>query len=338
MKTPNESNFHQPAEWEKHSACWLAWPSAAHLWEENLRPAQAEFTALCKAIGSSEKLNVLVPTKEARQDANKALTGLPVTFWDIPFGDIWLRDTAPLWLKAANGALATVRFGFNGWGGKYELPHDNEVSTKIASTTSLPQFAALAFLEGGSVEMDDKGNCLVTRQCLLNDNRNPHLNEAAVEKLLKDQLGATKVLWLGDGLLNDHTDGHIDTVARFCPNNTVVCMEALDLDDPNREVLDIMYKDLCAMTGVDGNKFNVVRIPSPGKLLNEDGDVMPASYVNFYISNDSVIVPIYGTKHDQAAVTAIGNLFPGRKSIGLSAKAILSGGGAFHCITQQVPV
>jgi agmatine deiminase len=333
--------LHQPAEWAPHSACWLAWPSHGHLWQENLGPAQAEFAALCIAIaeGGGEALDLLVQDEPAETQARAALAPVlaQVRFHRVPVGDIWLRDTAPIFVQDGSGALCAARFGFNGWGGKYVLPEDDQVSKRVAALSGLPTAVHDWILEGGSVEVDGEGTVLTTRQCLLNPNRNPGMTQADIEVALKLGLGAEKVLWLDEGLLNDHTDGHIDTLARFTAPGVVVCMEAQDPADPNAATLARLATDLAAMTDARGCRLRVVRIPSPGLLLNEDGEPMPASYVNFYIGNRSVVVPTYGQPSDGAAVAALTELFPGRRVVGRSARAILSGGGAFHCITQQQP-
>lgn len=333
----------QPAEWSPHSACWLAWPSDSSLWKENLPAAQAEFTALCQAIADvdpetgiarGEILNILAPDQEREDIARVALAGLQVAFHHIAFGDIWLRDIAPIFVQEV-GKIIAACFGFNGWGGKYVLDHDVEVATAIAKATGLAARHCNWILEGGSIEVDGEGTCLTTRQCLLNPNRNPELSQADIEvRLLKD-LGAKKVLWLNSGLLNDHTDGHIDTLARFVAPGVVLCMEARDPKDPNREVLAQIAADLKHFTDAQGRELQVVQVPSPGLVLDAEGEVMPASYVNFYIGNRVVVVPTYGTPWDAEAVAAIGHYFPGRRTVGLSARAILAGGGAFHCITQQ---
>jgi agmatine deiminase len=191
-------------------------------------------------------------------------------------------------------------------------------------------------LEGGSVEVDGEGTLLTTRQCLLHPNRNPSLTQAAAEGWLEEALGVQKVLWLAEGLMNDHTDGHVDTLARFVAPGVVVCMEA-SLDDPNAPVLEAIGRDLDRMTDAQGRKLTVVRVPSPGRILGRDGAIMPASYVNFYIGNRAVVVPTYLSPHDDDAVEAIARLFPTRLTVGIDARSILSGGGAFHCITQQQP-
>ncbi len=338
QSTPLKEGYFQPAEWASHSACWLAWPSAANFWQENLVPAQKEFTALCKAISESESLEVLVPDDHAQKAAEKALAGTGARFHKVPFGDIWLRDTAPLFLSNAKGELATVRFRFNGWGGKYSLPYDDKVSEKIAGIAGLKTFSFPWILEGGSIEVDGEGTCLTSRQCLLNKNRNADMNQNQIEEGLKEALGISKVLWVNNGLINDHTDGHIDTIARYVAPGVIACMVATDpANDPNHGIYEEIARDLEKCVDAKGRKIKVVRVPSPGKILNEDGDVMPASYLNFYISNKTVIVPVYGSKYDSAAVEAIARNFPDRKTIGLSAIHILSGGGAFHCISQQQP-
>jgi agmatine deiminase len=331
----------QPAEWDRHSACWLAWPSHGHLWQENLAPAQAEFAALCLAIAEDggESLNLLVENDAAEFEARAALApvGAQVRFHRIPVGDIWLRDTAPIFVKGPSGSLGAACFRFNGWGGKYVLPGDDQVGGRVAALGGMPMFKHNWILEGGSVEADGQGTVLTTRQCLLNPNRNPGMGQADIEKALQDDLGAEKVLWLEEGLVNDHTDGHIDTLARFTAPGVVVCMEASEAGDPNAATLDRIASDLAGFTDAWERKLKVVRIPSPGTVRDGNGDLMPASYVNFYIGNRSVVVPTYGTPHDGAAVAALAPLFPGRRVLGRSARAILSGGGAFHCITQQQP-
>ncbi len=331
----------QPAEWERHSACWLAWPSHGHLWQANLAPAQAEVAALCQAIAEDggEAIELLVQDDHAEAEARRVLTPvLPqVRFHRVPVGDIWLRDTAPIFVRDGAGSLAAACFRFNGWGGKYELPGDDQVAGRVAGITGLPRRNHSWILEGGSVEADGEGTLLTTRQCLLNPNRNPGLDQPAIEAALRAGLGAEKVLWLDEGLLNDHTDGHIDTLARFVSPGVVVCMETTDSADPNAATLERIAADLARMTDARGRRLRVLRIPSPGLLDDEAGEPMPASYVNFYIGNRTVIVPTYGRPNDGAALAALAPLFPGRRVLGRSARAILSGGGAFHCITQQQP-
>jgi agmatine deiminase len=326
-----------PAEWDAHDATWVAWPSHEELWQENLAPARRAFAQLVAAIAEGETAEVLVPDADqerlARAALGTSLTARHLRFHRVPFGDIWLRDTAPLFLRGPDDVGATVRFGFNGWGGKYVLDHDDQVSERIAEIAGegRPDFVMPFVLEGGAVDVDGEGSVLTTRQCLLNPNRNGPVDEKTVERWLRDALGVDRVLWLGDGLLNDHTDGHVDTVVRFVRPGVVVAMEARQADDPNREVLAALVRQ------ADAHGLEVVRVPSPGRVLDGEGRVMPASYVNFYVSNAAVVVPTYGAPGDDEAVERIGALFPGRRPVAVDARAVLTGGGAFHCITQQQP-
>ena len=328
--------YAQPAEWQPHSACWLAFPSHRDLWLEDLDIVQTEFIALARAIASSEPLEILV-LAETAELAKELLGDLPVRFHQIPFGDIWMRDITPIYVKNADGKPGALHFQWNGWGGKYLLEHDDHVAENILQKLDIPKFEFDWVLEGGAIEVDGEGTCLTTKQCLLNPNRNPHMAQAAIESGLKSALGVEKILWIEEGLLNDHTDGHIDTIARFIAPYTVMCMEPTDSNDPNYRVLNDIAKQLEEMTDAKGRKLNVIKIPSPNLVLDDEGEIMPASYLNFYISNDSVIIPTYGSDNDDLAVNEIAKHFPTRKAIGLSAKHILLGGGAFHCITCHQP-
>jgi agmatine deiminase len=323
-----------PAEWRPHKAIWTGWPSAADLWGEDLEPARAEVGAMIRALwdeGRGDKMRVLAHGREAEATAKLAL-GQSAEVLAGAFGDIWFRDTGPIFDAAGLGH----GFRFNGWGGKYQLPHDEEVGARIALLAGAEFRRHDFILEGGAIEMDGEGTLLTTRQCLLNPNRNPHWTEQGAEVALKRALGAEKILWLDEGLLNDHTDGHIDNLARFVAPGRVVCQAPAGRDDPNHDVLEEIALELAAMRDAKGSKLDVIRIPSPGVVEDDDGDVIPASHMNFVIGNSTVVVPIYSGSGDDA-VNALAPLFPGRKVIGLSSHAILTGGGSFHCITQQEP-
>ncbi|MGD9982225.1 MAG: agmatine deiminase family protein [Hyphomonadaceae bacterium] len=323
-----------PAEWRPHKAIWTGWPSAADLWGEDLEPARAEVAAMIRALwdeGRGDKMRVLAHGREAEATAKLAL-GQAAEVIPAAFGDIWFRDIGPIF----DSAGVAHGFQFNGWGGKYQLPHDDEVGARIALNAKADFRRHDFILEGGAIEMDGEGTLLTTRQCLLNPNRNAHWTEEGAEVSLKRALGVEKVLWLDEGLLNDHTDGHIDNLARFVAPGRVVCQSPANRDDPNHDVMEEIALSLGAMRDAKGRRLDVIRIPSVGAVEDEDGDAVPASHMNFIIGNTTVVVPIYSGSGDDA-VNALAPLFPGRKVVGLSSHAILTGGGSFHCITQQEP-
>jgi agmatine deiminase len=343
----NLERFAQPAEWAAHEAVWVAWPSAPDLWKENLASAQRAFVSMCEAIADvdpasgeprGERIELLVPDEARRREALAHMRPLALCAHAIAFGDVWLRDTAPIFLLSGKKTMQAACFRFNGWGGKYVLTGDDHVAERVARAAEVPRVTHDWVLEGGSVEVDGEGTLLTTRQCLLHPNRNPSMDAASIEARLGEALGVSKVLWLNEGLLNDHTDGHIDTIARFAAPGVVLCMEPTVGNDPNDRVLRAIAGELEEMTDARGRRLEVVRVPSPGRVVGEDGEVMPASYLNFYIGNRAVVVPTYGSPVDEAAVRVIARLFPTRRTVGIDARAILTGGGAFHCITQQQPL
>ena len=316
-------------EWAPHAAVWIGFPSAADLWEADLALAQSEVAAFAQAVhaeGKGEAVWLVAADQTAAAEARRLAPFAKVIV--EPFGDIWLRDTAAIILGSGEGRRA-VDFDFNGWGGKYDLPGDDTIGQRLAVEAAITCSRSNWILEGGAIDGDGSGTFLTTEQCLLNPNRNPELSKQDIDARLRSDLGATKVVWLGDGLLNDHTDGHVDNLARFVGPNRVAVPEATT-DDPNAAV----YADAAeALLDAD---LEVVAIPSPG-LVERDGEIIPASYMNFYIGNAVVVVPLYGARNDDAAVEAIQALFPNRVAIGLRADHILTGGGSFHCISQQVP-
>lgn len=338
------SPFFQPAEWLPHRACWLAFPSHKDLWGDLLPQVRLEFAALCRAIADpdpvtghcrGEQLKILVLDEAGEATAHSYLGELNPQFYQLAFGDIWLRDTAPVGLINESGERRLLCLPFNGWGKKYQLPGDSDLAVRLAMIMGLPYGVVPLFLEGGAIEVDGEGTCLTTRQCLLNPNRNPYLDTEEVEARLKPALGVSKILWIESGLANDHTDGHIDTLVRFVAPATVVCMLPESPEDPNYDVLLAIYEQLRTLTDAKGRSLKVIPVPSPGRVTSREGELLPASYVNFYIANTTVVVPTYGVESDAKAVEAIAKLFPSRKTVGLPARTILEGGGAFHCITQQ---
>lgn len=321
----------QPPEWAKHDFVWIGFPSHAELWEDDLEPARAEVAAFARAVsadGAGERV-ILVAADEESAESARELAGSGIDVVVEPFGDIWLRDTGPIIVKRGM-ERAAARFGFNGWGGKYDLPHDDTVGQGLANSAGLAVRACDWILEGGAIDVDGTGVAVTTEQCLLNPNRNPGLSREEIEARLLSDLGLDRILWLGDGLLNDHTDGHVDNLARFVGEGRIAIPVAAGDDDPNAAV----YAD--ARERAEAFGLKVVGLPSPGLVLR-DGEIIPASYMNFYIGNAAVVVPLYGVPNDGAAVEAIGALFPGRTVVGFRADHILTGGGSFHCISQQVP-
>ena len=325
-----------PAEWAPHRAMWLGFPSHADLWLENLEEAQAEVAALAGALArpGRERVRLMTVGEEAAAAARRLIGAAPgIEIVPGRFGDIWLRDTGPIFLGPAHAA----GFRFNGWGGKYILEGDDEVAGQIADHAG----AALArhdfVLEGGAVDHDGAGTVLTTRQCLLNANRNTGWDASRAEAALGEALGARKVLWLGEGLMNDHTDGHVDNLARFVAPGVVVCPMGFGSGDPNAGAYNAAAQTLAGMTDAEGRRLKVLRIPSPGRILNEDGEAIAASHMNFLIANGAVIVPAYEETASRLAAEALEELFPGREVISLFSRAILTGGGSFHCITQQEP-
>lgn len=327
-----------PAEWAPHRAMWVGWPSHADLWEDNLEPAQAEVEALVRALAGPgrEQVKLMVGNDEALSGARARFDGVAgVTVVPGRFGDIWLRDTGPIF---RTGSARAAAFRFNGWGGKYDLEHDDTVATQIGEASGTPLDRNDFILEGGALDHDGQGTVLTTRQCLLNPNRNPGWTEAAAEAALSAALGARKVLWLGDGLLNDHTDGHVDNLARFVAPGVVACPIGYGRDDPNADVYDATARALSAMTDAAGRPIRVLRVPSPGLVLDEDERPVPASHMNFLIADGAVIVPTYGDETAaRLACEALETVFTDRQVIALPSDAILSGGGSFHCISQQEP-
>jgi agmatine deiminase len=333
--------FRMPAEWAPHEAVWTAWPHDADQWLEGLEAPQRALMAMVAAIcdsGRGERVELLV--RDARDEAAaRHLLGAAaahVRFRHGRYGDVWLRDTGPIFV-VRRGEVSAARFGFDGWGGKYVMPGDTEVAARVCEWTHVRGAAFDVVLEGGSVEVDGAGTLLTTRQCLLHPARNPGLDAAALEARLRWALGAEHVIWLAEGLQNDHTDGHIDTLARFVAPGVVACMEPV-ADDPNRDALDAILRDLQHARTARGERLEVVTVPSPGAVEDAAANLMPASYMNFYIANTVVVVPTYGVDSDDHAVRAIETMFPSRRVVGLPGKAVVVGGGAFHCCTQQQPL
>jgi agmatine deiminase len=316
-------------EWSLHEAVWIGFPSDPELWLADLIEAEREVAAFAAAVHAGGKGEQVILVAAHADAAAKARELAPfATVVEEPFGDIWLRDTGPT-IIGSGSQRRGQDFRFNGWGGKYDLEGDDSIGERLTSRIRMPYAKADWVLEGGAIDWDGSGTVVTTEQCLLNPNRNSMSREETEERLLRD-LGFDRVVWLGEGLANDHTDGHVDNLARFVAPGRVAIPTAAK-DDPNEAV----YRDAAAR--LKAAKLDVVTLPSPGRIVSEDGDIIPASYMNFYIGNAAVVVPQYGSPNDRAAVDVVQALFPDRVAIGHRADHILTGGGSFHCISQQVP-
>jgi agmatine deiminase len=333
-------------EWQENAACLSAFPVHAYAWGEHLAAAQRDFLGFCLALGSdprSEPLELLVADAEAERVAREALRRVSnVRYVRMPYGDVWLRDTSPIFVQGPRG-LETVRFAFNGWGDKYRYPHDDDLAERLCARYALPSRSFPSILEGGAIELDGLGTCLTTESCLLNDNRALERGEgvpARRERLareLAEAFGVTQLIWLTGGLLGDHTDGHIDNIARFVAPGVVVHMRASGDDDPNRDALAQIEAELRAARDARGRPLELHALPSPGRVLGADGAVMAASYCNFYLGNAVVVMPSFDSPMDEPARRALARAFPRHRVLMSSARAFLEGGGTFHCMTRQIP-
>lgn len=322
--------FALPPEWHPQDWIWIGFPHDPVEWPGFLEAAQVQMAQFASAVAESGQEVRLIVRDEANRARAASLVSSAVKLEMRSYGDVWLRDTGPLVSMDETGARKAMRFGFNGWGGKYLMDGDQEIGAELAVDAGLPVAVADWVLEGGALDGDGTGLVATTEQCLLNPNRNPQLSRADLEMRLARDLGYSRVLWLGDGLINDHTDGHVDNLARFVAPNVLALPRATGADDPNAAI----YADARARAEAMG--VRVREVPSPGRV-ETDGRIEPASYMNFAITSKLVVVPVYGTAHDADGVAAIAELFPDREAVGILADAVLAGGGSFHCSSQQMP-
>jgi agmatine deiminase len=318
-----------PPEWHPQDWLWVGFPHDADEWPGFLGRAQEQIAAFASAVAESGQEVRLIVRDAANAARARQLVSGKVSLETRVYGDIWLRDTGPL-MVFADGHRRAQRFGFNGWGGKYLMPGDETIGAELARDAGLEAAAADWIFEGGAIDGDGTGLAVTTEQCLLNPNRNPALLRGDIEARLARDLGFTRTLWLGDGLINDHTDGHVDNLARFVAPGVLALPRATGADDPNAAI----YAD--SKRRAEDFGVTVREVPSPGRV-ESGGRIEPASYMNFAITTHLVAVPIYGTPHDTDGVAAIAELFPDRAVIGLQADAVLAGGGSFHCASQQMP-
>jgi agmatine deiminase len=373
MPTPSEFGYHMPAEWHRHTATWLAWPKDPETWPARVPQVQEIFLQMMTALAPHEIVNLLV-NDEATEQSVRARCVFPgaenIRIHQIPTVDSWIRDYGPNFLVSdklqlvadlgkkpfpdpddklkfighqIESALAYNDWIFNAWGNKYEeLKQDDSIPARLESLLKLPRFQPGIVMEGGSIEVNGAGCVLTTEQCLLNPNRNPDLSKGDIEQYLKDYLGVRKVLWLGEGIVGDDTDGHIDDIARFVSPNVIACAGEEDPEDANYKLLQENLERLQKMTDANGRPFEVVTLPMPGVVGgtstdNRNLDRLPASYANFYIANNVVLAPIFGHANDAGALETLQSLFKDRRVVGINCEPLVWGMGTIHCVTQQQP-
>lgn len=339
---PREEGFHFPAEWDEHEATWLSWPHNQDTWLgkiEKIWPAYGEFI---KLVAEGENVNVNVRdeamAREAFAKIEKAGADMSQVFFYVnPTNDAWCRDHGPAFLVNENRSKKImVDWGYNAWGGKYPpFDLDDVIPTRIASQLRLPVANPGIIMEGGSVDFNGSGTVLTTTSCLLNKNRNPHLTKEGIEEYLKNFYGVTNILWLGDGIVGDDTDGHIDDITRFVNENTVVTVAEEDESDENYEPLMANRELLEALT-IHGQHLTIIDLPMP-KARYYQGQRLPMSYANFYIANKYVIVPVFNDPNDEKALEILQDCFPDRKVVGIDSSELIWGLGSFHCLSQQEP-
>ncbi len=369
MPIPRELGYRMPAEWHAHDATWLSWPKDPETWPDRVPLVQEIFLQMMAALAPGEIVNLLVDNveTEAAVRARLAFPGVEnIHFHQIPTVDSWIRDYGPNFLvsdklqfvadsqgetpaadhdklKFVGHGLAYNDWIFNAWGNKYEeLKRDDGIPRRLENILAVPRFEPGIVMEGGSIEVNGAGCVLTTEQCLLNRNRNLHLSQPEIERHLKDYLGVKKVLWLGEGIVGDDTDGHIDDIARFVAPDVIVCAVEDDPEDANYKLLQDNLHRLQTMTDVKGRSFEIVTLPMPGVVGgastdNRNLDRLPASYANFYIANGVVLAPVFGHTNDASALETLQRLFSNRRVVGINCEPLVWGMGTIHCVTQQQP-
>jgi len=331
-----------PAEWERHEATWVSWPHNRETWPGCFERAEAAMVEFVVALAEHERVHINVPGREHRLHVSRLLGGrVPpenVAWYDFATDDAWIRDYGAVFVvrDGASDRLLALDFDYNAWGCKYPYYRDRGIARRMADALGVPRRSPGFVLEGGSIDVNGAGALLTTEQCLLNDNRNPALDRAGLEAVLADSLGATQVIWLGEGIAGDDTDGHVDNVTRFVARNRVVTAVEANAADPNHRPLALNRERLASVRLRDGTALDIVDLPMPAPV-NVAGRRLPASYANFYIGNEIVAVPVFGCAGDGQVRAILGSCFPGRRIVPIDCTALAVGLGALHCLTQQVP-
>ena len=355
--TPADDGFWMPAEFEPHAGCWMLWPERPDNWREAARPAQHAFAAVAAAIAEFEPVTLGVSASEYQ--VARALLDPRIRLVEISHDDSWMRDVGPTFVVDKRGAVRAVDWHFNAWGGLqgglyFPWDQDDLVARKVLEIEGRDRYRAPLINEGGAIHVDGEGTALVTEECLLNINRNPLLNRERLEGYLRDYLNVSRIIWLGKGVFNDETDGHIDNLACFAGPGQVCLTWTDNKRDPQHAISLDAWERLSDERDAQGRRLKVTRLPMPGPLTlgvkeasgiiaregtkpRAAGERLAASYVNFYIANGGIVMPLLDSRTDRAAVACVKRLFPGRKVSGVPAREVLLGGGNIHCITQQVP-
>jgi agmatine deiminase len=355
--TPEKECYRMPGEFEPHEKCWMLWPERQDTWRLNAEPAQICFTKVAKAISQFEPVFMGVSQGQL-ETAKKILPG-NIHIVEMASDDSWMRDVGPTFVKDAKGSVRGVDWGFNAWGGLngglyFPWDNDEKVARKVLETEKIQRCKAPLILEGGSIHVDGEGTLITTEECLLNPNRNPDLSREDIENHLKAYLGIQKVIWLSKGTYNDETDGHVDNLCCFIRPGVILLLWTDDPADPQFAISRDAFEKLSSATDAKGRPLDVHKIHQPGPLYmtreeslgvapadqtipRSDGNRLAGSYVNFYIANNGIVMPLFDDPNDAAALKKIRSLFPKRKVVGIPAREILLGGGNIHCITQQQP-
>jgi agmatine deiminase len=355
--TPLADGYRMPAEFDAHAGCWMAWPERPDNWRLGAKPAQRAFAAVAEAINVGEPVTVGV--SNAQFDHCRALLSPAIRVVELSSDDAWIRDTGPTFVLDADGSRRAVDWRFNAWGGLdgglyFPWDRDERVAAKVLEIEGADRYRAPIVLEGGSIHVDGQGTVMATEECLLNPNRNPELTREQIERVLFEHLGGEKMIWLGRGVYNDETDGHIDNLACFVRPGVVLLTWSEDQSDPQHAISRDAHERLEAATDARGRSIEVLHVPSPGpititaeeargvdavpgSLPRCAGDRLAASYVNFYPANGRVVMPLLDQRRDEAAAAVLRDCFPEREVLGVPAREILLGGGNIHCVTQQVP-
>jgi len=343
VPTPRQLGYHMPAEWERQESVWLVWPRDPLTWPDRVEKARGTFLNAMKAITPHQRVDLVVHP-DLLADAQAAVSAAHikhVTFHAVDHQDSWIRDYGPIYLTkgpAEKRERLAVRFGFNAWGNKYEsLLKDRSVIEQLGDKVGSPLQTVGMVLEGGSLDVDGQGTLLTTKQCLLNENRNPDMVQGDIEAHLREYLGIDKVLWLGDGIQGDDTDGHVDDISRFVAPTLVVTAIEEDPNHPNYRPLDENAHLLRGSTDAHRRPLRVVELPMPKDVHDDEGKVLPASHANFLITNGAVLMPTFGGESDAIAQRRLQQCFKDRAVVPLDCRDLVWGMGAIHCLSQQVP-